>query len=1243
MAKITSTRNVGSSGLELTNDQINRLRVQAGQMSEEEAFQRASETYPYPEETGLAPVAAPGGQARVAEANPFAAFAAVQPTEYSSPAESLGVNVAPAPSAIPATTEDSRTPFVGPSEQSLRPTIPEEYANTPFENEQGQFVTDPAEKQRLYDVQTEAAAQAVTRPNINVDLTKSKDIRDMVGSIIPSSDQGKVQDFAVRLSDKLAQTTTKAESGGVLNTTSENTSPNQSGWNAVSSVLGSEVDPREALTASVNAITTVSYEMLGEEARNQAQNYQPNESGELSIDEFLVNEETEDPQVVSYGLTPELFNSRVGGYVKEALRNSRLAQGQPTTSIDAADPELLGSLVGQQALDLSEFKIIKNEEGENVVYPTSVGRELIRANVNYAVATVGPTKLPRITIPAVKGKEFLPAFLSTAREPTKKRIKELDKKTKANQEVNEYGVRLDRVSNTSTPAQVGIMSLLIRLGTSDFEGADVFANALGIGTDKVKQLKATGISDKKVKSHLAQEQEKAIRALLNYAQIHSSGQGEYGRKSVDATTLRFYETNTRVDVANPYNRALQNFKSEVKIRIPKNAFDNLANISDKYSEYMLKGGTSKGVPADPQLAAAHFLFAASSVVLGEQSRNIVPKERLKRMTPEIINEAVNRGNMLKSITQKLSLANPETGLSNIEAVKRFSPTLDDRGKLPYDQNSGEFIITPMESEMPQLTSDEAQFLTNLVKNTKLKELGFHISTLVDLANMNDARINGTYYTPTGVNDMDLNAGGPTVVDFMAGNRENALHAGILVDPESLNTLELGDTRQYFVEVLDDYLGDSRRRNKLFKRANVNFSDIPMAAQSMQEGIAKLSQADAKAIAKSPQTIDAYGFPVNNHGNTARNVLENYPDIYEALAPFYTFQGEVDLTSMSEDFSDMFAAVLSHNRVEATNTGVKRAMKSVQRFGEFLAPKDMLGLSIPVGSEGLTVMSEGQTIVVTDAKGNETRVPNKERGKDLLRHSKSKKVKDASGNTILYSSPEGSLSILRMPIITGQRGEAHIVRLVFKEVNPDINNKLTAPANQIFDNINASSSSYGNYYFAANRPGGAVDQSFEFNQLKSIYDNYSENVSKINNMLRKMYEEKTPFDIGRNGPYSYFMSDADANHRKMLERQELGESDKYFKQYDKIFRAMGWISPEERGATSDNPTLNFNLDIDKMLKSSVTISRGGAGDPAQITMPAVKALFYMDNVNKYKEDLYSRVSKYEANKKEARKVFKGFLN
>jgi len=231
----------------------------------------------------------------------------------------------------------------------------------------------------------------------------------------------------------------------------------------------------------------------------------------------------------------------------------------------------------------------------------------------------------------------------------------------------------------------------------------------------------------------------------------------------------------------------------------------------------------------------------------------------------------------------------------------------------------------------------------------------------------------------------------------------------------------------------------------------------------------------------------------------------------------------------------------------------------------------------------------------------------------------------------------------MPIITGQRGEAHIIRLAFKEVNPDIESKLTAPANQIFDNINASNSSYGNYYFAANRPGGAIDQSFEFNQLKSIYDNYTEVVSKINNKLKKMYEEKTPFDIGRNGPFSYLMSDADANHRKMLERREEGKSDKYFKQYDKIFRAMGWISPEERGATTSNPTLNFNLDIDKMLKTPVTISRGGAGDPSQITLPAVKALFYMDNVNKYKEDLYSRVSKYEANKKEARKLFKGFLN
>jgi len=1260
MAKITNTRNVGSSGTQLTPEQIKILEAEAAV----DAAVDASTTPLAPGSQAIEadPFEGFGGRSQYNVANPdgspmprppsrevnsdeaLSVFSGMQPQENIAPGQEAVSSAISSFSSNDLLDQENRPAVVGPSEQSLDEDLPEEYANTPFQDEQGRLTNDPLEKRRLYNKQQADSAQAISRPTLNVDLTKLQDIKSKVGNYISASDQGKVQMVAVKLSDKLAQITTRPEQGGVLNVTSEGTSPNQSGWDAVASVLGSDVDPREALTASINAGTTTAYEMLGEEVFNQQKEYDSDETSEIDFKELMFSDVQEDQEVVNYGLTPKLFKSRLGNYIKTALRNNRISQGLPTGSIDAADPELLGTLVGDRMMDLSEFKIMKSiNTGEDVLYPSSTGIEFIRANAEFALATVSPVKLPRVTIPATEGKNFLPGFLERARNPSKSRIGALDKETRANKKVNAYGVRLDRVRVTSTPEQIGLMSLLVRLGTANFEGSDVFANMLGIGSDKENQIRATGVSDKKLASHMAREKEKAIRAIINYAQIESSGQAEFGRKSVDATVLRFYETNTRIDAANPYNRALQNFKSDIKVKIPKNSFDNVSNNSEKYFNYMINGGTKKGVPADPELAVAHFLFAHSSVLLGEQSRNIRPDARLKLLTPEIISEGVKRGKILKSISNKLSFKNPTSNLTNLNSVVRFLPTLDDKGRLPFNSKTGQHIVTPMETPMPKLSAEEAQFLTNISKNTKLKELGFYISTLIDLANMDEARVNGTYHTPTGVNDMDLNSGGPTIVDFNAGSRVNALHAGLVVNAESINTLENGDLREFFLNTLDDYLGDSSKRNKLFKNGNISFSEIPNAAKAMQDALAVLTQADAKEIAKKPLTIDAYGFPVTNHGNTARELLNKYPTLYEALSPFYTYQGEVNLTNMSSDFADMFAAVLMHNKIQSASTGIKRAAKSVQRWGEFLSPKDRLGLPIPIGSEGLVPMLSGETIVVTDNKGNETRIPNKVRGKDLLRKSKDKKVKTASGETILYSAPEGSLSANRAVVITGQRGEAQVMLEAFEEVNPDIENKLTHPAIQVFDNINASSSSYGNYYFAANRPGGAIDKSLEFNQLKAFYDNYSETMDKIKTKLVEMAKDKVPLNIGRNGSFSYLMADADANHAKLVSRKEAKENFSYFNQYDKIFRAMGWVSPEERGATPDSPTLNFNLDVEKALRTNVTISRGGARDPKNITMNAFKALAYMDNITKYKEDLYNRLDDHEINKKKVKNTFKGFLN
>lgn len=1259
MAKITNTRNVGSSGTQLTPEQIKILEAEAAVDAAVDASttplapgSQAIEADPFEGFGGRSQynVASPDGSPmprppsrEVNSDEALSVFSGITPGANLAPGEGAMSSVASGLTSNTILNELNNPSIVGPSEQSFEPGLPEEFKDTPFINEKGEVTNDPKEKERLYLAQEKAAAEAISRPTLLVDLTRMNDIKEKIGSYIPSSDQGKVKSVASTLSDKLAQTSTRPEGGGILNVTNESGAPNQAGWDAVSSILGSNVDNRESLTASLNALTVTMFEMLGEEVFNQQREYAADEGADLNFNDAIFDDLLENEEVVKYGLPPKLFKSRIGNYIKTTLRNNRIAQGQPTGDIDAADPELLGEIVGNNAMDLPEVKLISSEAfpDQKVLYPTTAGMELIRANMNFASATVSPVKLPRITLPATEDKSFLPSFLERARNPVKPRIGALDKAALANKEINNYGVRLDRVPITSTTEQIGLSSLFVRLATSNFEGADLFANALGIGSDKLAQIKATGVSDNKALTHMNMEREKAIRAIVNFSQIHSSGQPEFGRKSVDGTVLRFYETNTRIDAANTYNRFLINFQHGIRFKVPKDSFYNISKYSDSYYEYMNNGGTSKGFPSnDNRLAVSHLLFSASSVLLGEDSRNIRPDARLKMITPQIINEAVKRGNILKGISAKLNFSNKENNKTNLDAVIRFLPTLDEKGKLPINSKTGQAVISPMETAMPNFTQEEAQLLTDIVKNTKFKELSFQVTTLIDIANMESSRVNGTYYTPMGVNDMDLNSGGPTILDFNAGSEVNAMHAGLIVDPESINTLENGDLREYFLTILDDYLKDPIRRNKLFKNANIGFSDIPNAAKSMQNVLAVLTQSDAKEIAKKPLTIDAYGFPAVNHGNTARELLNKYPAIKEALTPYYVFQGDLDLTNMAVDFAQMFEVVLMHHKIQAASTGIKRASKSVQRFGEFLSPKDMLGLNIPIGSEGLVPMSSGETIVVVDSEGNETRIPNKKRGKDLLRKNKDKKVTDASGKTFLYSAAEGSLAQNRSPIVTAQRGEAHVVRLTFKEVNPNVKDKLTHPALQIFDNINASSVSYGNYYFAANRAGGAIDQSLEFNQLKSFYDNYDEVMSKIKKKLQGMMENKIPFDIGRNGPFSYFMADADANHFKMIERENEGEDFSYFKQYDKIYRAVGWIPPKERGATPDNPTLTFNIPTEDLLKKIVTVSRGKNDER---TLPVFVALSYMDNVLKYKEDLNSRLKDFENNRKKIRKTMKGFLN
>ena len=119
-----------------------------------------------------------------------------------------------------------------------------------------------------------------------------------------------------------------------------------------------------------------------------------------------------------------------------------------------------------------------------------------------------------------------------------------------------------------------------------------------------------------------------------------------------------------------------------------------------------------------------------------------------------------------------------------------------------------------------------------------------------------------------------------------------------------------------------------------------------------------------------------------------------------------------------------------------------------------------------------------------------------------------------------------------------------------------------------------------------------------------------------------------------------MADADTNHSKMIERKKEGEDYSYFEQYDKIFRAVGWIPPKERGATPDNPTLTFNIPTEDLLKKTVTVSRGKND---KRTLPVFVALAYMDNILKYKEDLYSRLKDFEKNRKKVSKDMKGFLN